>query len=107
MNRFESIRNRLVQELVYYKDYCYEEPLDLYSLEDLLYHIVDIYQVQYGEIELLQDELLFLTDFVYGSVDIVDMTIDEVYECITRVLMLMETIDDRANGVNIKYYKEV
>lgn len=96
-SRFESIRNRLVQELVYYRDYCYGEELDLYSLEDLLFHIVDVYQVQYGEYDYLQDELLFLTDFVYSTVDVIDMSNDEVYEAITRVLILMEAIDDRAS----------
>ena len=94
--RFEHIRNRLTQELIYYRDYCYEEELDLYGLEDLLHHIVDVYQVQYGEITLLWDELLFLTDFVYSSFDLFDLTRDEVYEVITRVLILMEAIDDRA-----------
>ena len=94
VNRFESIRNRLTQELIYYRDYIYEDELDLYSLEDLLFHIVDVYQVRYGEEELLQDELLFLTDYVYGSFDIFDLTRDEVYEVITRVLILMKAIDD-------------
>lgn len=95
-SRFPSIRNRLIDELIYYRENVYEEQLDPYSLEDLLYHVVDIYQVQYGEIDYLQDELLFLTDFVYSTVDTIDMTVDEVYEAITRVLILMEAIDDRA-----------
>ena len=94
--RFEHIRNRLVVELIYYLENAYEEGLDLYGLEDLLHHIVDVYQVQYGEITLLWDELLFLTDFVYSTVDVIDMSSDEVYEVITRVLILMKAIDDRA-----------
>ena len=94
--RFEHIRNRLTQELIYYRDYCYEEELDLYGLDDLLHHIVDVYQVQYGEITLLWDELLFLTDFVYSTVYFIDMSSDELYETITRVLILMKAIDDRA-----------
>ena len=99
-SRFPSIRNKLVEELIYYRENAYEEGLDPYSLDDLLYHVVDIYQVQYGEIDYLQDELLFLTDFVYSTVDVVDMSTDELYEAITRVLILMEVIDDRANELN-------
>lgn len=95
-SRFHSIRNRLIDELLYCRENVYEVELDPYSLEDLLYHIVDIYQIQYGEYDYLQDELLFLTDFVYSTVDVIDMTFDEVYEAITRVLILMEAIDDRA-----------
>ena len=100
-SRFASIRNRLVEELIYYRENAYEEGLDPYSLDDLLYHVVDIYQVQYGEMDYLQDELLFLTDFVYGSFDLFDLTRDEVYEVITRVLILMGAIDDRAEEVNL------
>ena len=100
-SRFASIRNRLVEELIYYRENAYEEELDPYSLNDLLYHVVDIYQVQYGEIDYLQDELLFLTDFVYSTVDVIDMCSDEVYEVITRVLILMGAIDDRAEEVNL------
>lgn len=100
-SRFPSIRNRLIDELVYYRENAYEEQLDPYSLEDVLFHVVDIYNVQYGEYDYLQDELLFLTDFVYSIVDIVDMTLDEVYEAITRVLILMEAIDNRAEEVII------
>lgn len=95
-SRFPSIRNRLVEELIYYRENAYEEGLDQYSLDDLLYHVVDIYQVQYGEYDYLQDELLFLTDFVYSTVDVIDMSNDEIYEAITRILILMEAIDDRA-----------
>lgn len=98
-SRFPSIRNRLIGELVYFRENVYEEQLDPYSLEDLLFHVVDIYQVQYGEYDYLQDELLFLTDLVYGTVDTIDMTLDEVYEAITRVLILMEAIDDRAEEI--------
>ena len=95
-SRFASIRNRLVEELIYYRENAYEEGLDPYSIGDLLCHVVDVYQVQYGEIDYLQDELLFLTDFVYSTVDVIDMCSDEVYEAITRVLILTKAIDDRA-----------
>ena len=95
-SRFPSIRNRLVGELIYYRENAYEEGLDPYSIGDLLCHVVDVYQVQYGEIDYLQDELLFLTDFVYSTVYFIDMSSDELYETITRVLILMKAIDDRA-----------
>ena len=95
-SRFPSIRNRLVGELIYYRENAYEEGLDPYSIDDLLCHVVDVYQVQYGEIDYLQDELLFLTDFVYSTVYFIDMGGDELYEAITRVLILMKAIDDRA-----------
>lgn len=96
MSRFNKIRDNLVNELVYYRETCIEDQLEVYNLEEILLRVVDIYQVYYGDNMLLQDELLWLTDLVYDICDIEVMIYEELYEYITRVLILMETIDNRA-----------
>lgn len=98
MNHFKIIRDRLIEDLIYFRESYIEDNLEVDILKDTLLHIIDVYRVKYGGIDYLNDELLFLVSFILDTLDDIelDLSYEVVYEAITRTLILMETIDDRA-----------